>query len=102
MNDSIVNMRFTRSDFDAYSDTKEEPFEQQCLYKLHDMCDKLKKADRKEFLDVIKREFKDAAGIGRFIEIEEFKEKVHDITSQFKKKLPKRKKTVFLSDNESE
>ena len=83
-------------------DTREEPFEEQYLYHLHDMCDRLKKADRLELITELKTNFQDLNGIGRFIEIEEFKLKVDEVSAKYKKKLPKKRKTVLVSDDDSD
>ncbi|KAJ3034439.1 hypothetical protein HK097_004504 [Rhizophlyctis rosea] len=69
---------------------------------MHDLAAKLKTADRKEFIDDIRNNFKDVDGVGGFLEIQEFLEKIEAVTGKYKKKLPKKRKTVFVSDEDSE
>ncbi|KAJ3051526.1 hypothetical protein HK097_007447, partial [Rhizophlyctis rosea] len=78
------------------------PFEMQYMYKMHNLAAKLKTADCKEFIEDIRNNFTGVEGVGRFLEIEEFLEKMEAVTGKYKKKLPKKRKTVFVSDEDSE
>ncbi|KAJ3054271.1 hypothetical protein HK097_002208 [Rhizophlyctis rosea] len=69
------------------------------MYKMHDLAAKLKTADRKEFIDDIRNNFTCVEGVGRFIEIQEFLEKMETVTGKYKKKLPKKRcKMIYFVD----